>query len=254
MFIESDVPVLKANIAAPAYVAFSTSDFEQEAAALLDEAKRRAEATLGRAQEQGAAARDTGFDIGVAEGRELGYREGFAQGMEAGREQAYDASAATVTDLLLTLETILQTFDAAREELTARATTEVTPLAIAIAARVCKRAGQFDANVCAENAAAALRLVIRAHDVKLYVNPQDAQHMRSLLPALARRFPAMGHVELCEDAALAPGGCRVHTAGGLVDADLQTQLDRIAADLVPAPSGPRQTAEQEAKVDPASAR
>ena len=38
-----------------------------------------------------------------------------------------------------------------------------------------------------------------------------------------------------EDAALAPGGCRVHTRGGKIDASLDAQLDRITADLMPAP-------------------
>jgi flagellar biosynthesis/type III secretory pathway protein FliH len=42
-------------------------------------------------------------------------------------------------------------------------------------------------------------------------------------------------VQLIEDASLSPGGCRVFSESGAVDADLETQLDRICVELLPAP-------------------
>ncbi len=47
----------------------------------------------------------------------------------------------------------------------------------------------------------------------------------------------VGHVELVDDATLSPGGARIFTLGGMVDADLDVQIDRIVADLVPSKSG-----------------
>lgn len=72
-----------------------------------------------------------------------------------------------------------------------------------------------------------------AHDVKLNVNPADFNLVKSLLPQLNHKWPALTHIELVEDSNVTRGGCRVYTEGGLIDADLQTQLDRIAADLIP---------------------
>jgi len=40
-------------------------------------------------------------------------------------------------------------------------------------------------------------------------------------------------VAIVDDDSLAPGGCRIATAGGLIDADLDEQINRIAADLLP---------------------
>jgi len=48
----------------------------------------------------------------------------------------------------------------------------------------------------------------------------------------------MSHVELLEDAALSPGGCRIFTAGGCVDGDLDVQLDRVIAQLLPVDDAP----------------
>jgi flagellar biosynthesis/type III secretory pathway protein FliH len=41
------------------------------------------------------------------------------------------------------------------------------------------------------------------------------------------------HIELLTDPAIAPGGCRVYTDGGEIDARLEVQLARVVADLLP---------------------
>ena len=55
------------------------------------------------------------------------------------------------------------------------------------------------------------------------------------LPKLQLRWPELKHIELVEDETLSPGGCRIFTRHGQIDADLDGQLQRIAAELVPAP-------------------
>ena len=57
----------------------------------------------------------------------------------------------------------------------------------------------------------------------------SAPALASALPRLATQWPALEHVELVDDEAIAPGGCRVTTAAGEVDAQIDTQLDRIVA-------------------------
>jgi flagellar biosynthesis/type III secretory pathway protein FliH len=46
-------------------------------------------------------------------------------------------------------------------------------------------------------------------------------------------WPALKHVELMDDPSLSPGGCRILTGGGVIDAELNAQVDRIAAELLP---------------------
>ena len=43
----------------------------------------------------------------------------------------------------------------------------------------------------------------------------------------------MVDVAVIDDASLSPGGCRIFTTRGRIDADLDGQLDRIVADLMP---------------------
>ena len=58
--------------------------------------------------------------------------------------------------------------------------------------------------------------------------PFAATDFNIILKALKHK-----HVELTDDATLAPGGCRIYTRGGRVDAALDEQLDRVIADLLP---------------------
>ncbi len=230
------MPVLKSTAAAKEIRplrSFSMTDIEVEAASLLEGAKARATAIVERARTEAADTRREGYELGYAEGTQAGHAEGHAAGMIEGRDKAYAESQEKVTDLATQLDATLRTFNADREALAARAGGEVPHLAVAIAERIVKRAGSFDPNVCVANATAALRLVMRAHDVKLNVNPADFNLVKSLLPQLNHKWPALTHIELVEDSNVTRGGCRVYTEGGLIDADLQTQLDRIAADLIP---------------------
>jgi flagellar biosynthesis/type III secretory pathway protein FliH len=57
--------------------------------------------------------------------------------------------------------------------------------------------------------------------------------LEAALPQLKLAWPTLSHVELIDDATLAPGGCRICTARGQVDAALDAQLDRVVADLLP---------------------
>ena len=81
----------------------------------------------------------------------------------------------------------------------------------------------------------AMKLVVRQTDLRIELNPSNRKTFDAALPQLAMKWPGMKHVEVIEDAALSPGGCRVNTCTGQIDADLGVQLDRVVADLLPAP-------------------
>jgi flagellar assembly protein FliH len=227
------MPVLKQTPELKPLRAFSMTDIEGEAAALLQKAKARAIAIGEAARVEAVAARREAYEAGYAEGKEAGLADGQREGSAQGRAEAYESEKQRVEELFQVLRGMLRAFNDDRASLAARAGGEVPQLAVAIAERVVKRAGAFDPNVCIANATAALRLVMKAHDVKLDVNPADFTLVKTLLPELTRKWPNLTHVELNEDHEITRGGCRVHTQGGLIDADLQTQLDRIASDLIP---------------------
>ena len=61
--------------------------------------------------------------------------------------------------------------------------------------------------------------------------------LERLLPQLKLTWPQLDHAQLVEESSLTPGGCRVYTGQGEIDADLDAQLDRVIADLLPPAEG-----------------
>jgi flagellar biosynthesis/type III secretory pathway protein FliH len=80
-----------------------------------------------------------------------------------------------------------------------------------------------------------MKLVVQQIDLRIVVNPEQRAALDAALPKLGLKWPSLKHVEVMEDAALAPGGCRISTRQGSIDSDLDVQLDRVVADLLPRP-------------------
>jgi len=78
-----------------------------------------------------------------------------------------------------------------------------------------------------------MKMAVHAADVRIAIHPSQKQNLVEALPELKLTWPNLEHVELVPDDKISPGGCRVHTRGGCIDADLDAQLNHIAAELLP---------------------
>ncbi|MCC8189016.1 MAG: HrpE/YscL family type III secretion apparatus protein [Planctomycetes bacterium] len=140
--------------------------------------------------------------------RRQGYADGRAEGKAEVAERLFETVAAsvehlsgmeaTLVDLVVrSLRTILGTFD--REEL------------------------------AVETVRHALRLVRDEKKVTLRVAAADADRVAERLEEITAGYPGMGRVDLVPDTSLAPGGCVMETAIGVIDAGLDRQLAMIEA-------------------------
>ena len=153
--------------------------------------------------------------------------------MEAGRAEALETHGLQFAQVLGALASAAGELDARRQDLEAEALREVVQLAAAIARRVTKQQGLIDEGVLTANLAEAMRLVVSTTDVRIAIHPDQRQVLEAALPQLRLEWPSLRHVELADDTNLAPGGCRIFTRGGRIDGDLDGQLDRVIAELLP---------------------
>jgi flagellar assembly protein FliH len=214
---------------------FSMNDIEEAARRMLLRARRQSEELLASAQAEAEELKKTAHAQGLIEGRNEGRMRGLEEGRATGQEQALNEARARLTELSNALVAMVTQLDQSRQDMETEALREVVDLAVAIARRVTKRQGQIDPEVLMSNLADAMKLVVHASDVRLAVHPSQRQVLEETLPRLQMQWPNLEHVELSEDDSLAAGGCRITTRHGQVDADLEQQLDRIIADLLPAP-------------------
>jgi len=227
------MPIIKSSNMPTSVIPFSMRDIEQYARSLIVKSREQAEALLAGAQEEANAIKQAAHADGYSEGREAGLVAGTEEGHKAGHAQALSENKASLTNVVKSLTTAMKEINDHRRRLETEALTEVVTLATAIARRVTKRQGLLDADVLQSNIAEILKMVVHANDLRIAVHPSQRATLLTELPRLQLTWPVLAHAELIDDVTLAPGGCKVFTRGGLVNADLDLQLDRVIDELLP---------------------
>ncbi|HEX8915640.1 MAG TPA: FliH/SctL family protein [Humisphaera sp.] len=227
--------IIRSNQLPTAARAFSMNDVEDVAKRVLLKAKLQAENLLAAAMEEAEQLKAAAREEGAKEGFDHGHAEGVKHGLEAGKQEAAKQHAAELKAVIKAYAAATAEIEARRKELDGQALVGAVKLAVGIARRVTKREGLIDPEVLQANLAEAIKLSLNAGDLRVAVHPDQLAGLKAALPQLKMKLPALKHVELLADPGVAAGGCRVYTRNGEVDADLDAQLDRVIADLLPLP-------------------
>ena len=226
--------LIKSANTPPSLSPFSLADVERQAKSILWRAQQQAEQLLAAAQTEGEELKRQAHAQGNAEGRREGHAQGLEQGRQAGQQQALNEHRAQLQQAIMAVNEALSALNASRADLEANALAEVIQLAIAIARRVTKRQGMIEPQVLEANLIEAMKLVVHSTDVRVAIHPSQRATLDAALPQLRMTWPNLTHVQIVDDPSLDAGGCRIFCADGQVDAELAGQLDRIAAELLPA--------------------
>src|SRR5438552_1847026 len=62
--------------------------------------------------------------------------------------------------------------------------------------------------------------------------PAEVEALEQCLPDLLAKLRSVDEVELLPDESISPGGCEMRFGAGTIDARIETQLDRIAHELL----------------------
>jgi len=159
-------------------------------------------------------------------------KDGFEAGKELGRAQAYadvmrSAQQARAADLQR-VEALLAGLRAEFDELAARTADSLLDLAVEIAGRVLCQELATRREAILPVVQEALGLVAGAHGhPAIHLAPADYEWMRACVPADGQ----LHGCRLVPDPAIAAGGCRVESNGGVVDATLPTRWRRVLQTL-----------------------
>ncbi len=225
------MPLIKADNVPMTSAAFSMADIEQHARQIIARAKVHADQLLADAKVQADKLKANASLEGKALGIEQGKKEGREQATTQARNQALAEQKAKLIETVGVLTKAARELDARLQSIQQEARSELIPLSLAIARRVTGFVAQRDPAIVQANVHEAVRLVMSKAAIRIAIHPSQKQAIESLLPQLKLQWPTMQQVELSEDASIATGGCRVYSAGGVIDAELNKQIDRIAAEL-----------------------
>jgi flagellar assembly protein FliH len=229
------MPVMKAEAVrrtGQSGIVMDLSDLEREAAGIVGRA--RAEAAKMVADARAAAERDAARIR--EEAKQAGQQEGLRVGAAAGRKQGHDEAVAQVAQKLAELvekwSKALEVFQRNMPVHVADAKTDVVRLALAIAEKVTHQEALRNRKVAAATVEEAFRLIGNARKAVLQVNPGELAMLETYVPELVAKMRTIESVELAADEGVTAGGCVVRFGGGQVDARLETQVGRIAEELM----------------------
>lgn len=202
----------------------SAAKLEAEARAAKDKITQN---TTGIAQEAAAAARQRGYDEGLAAGRD----EGRSRGLEQALAEARERFAGQAGESAAVLGRLTEEWTAQRRRWYVDIRQDVVALAIAIARRIAPRLGELNADIAVDACAAALEQIGRTNGLTIRVHPQDLAALRQFAQdALGATHDAAG-VRWIEDESMLRGGVQLESSHGTIDAAVMTQVDRIADEL-----------------------
>lgn len=152
------------------------------------------------------------------------YEEGRAEGFEKGLADG----AAEIKQRVAHLEGVLNKLDQPLAELDTEVVDQMVSLSLTIARQLVRR----ELRIEPEQVVAVVRetissLPVAARNIRVFLNPEDAQLVREVLmvPSGDQRW------EIVEEPVMSRGGCKVVTDTSRIDASMESRLTAIAANL-----------------------
>ncbi len=105
--------------------------------------------------------------------------------------------------------------------------TGIVDLAQEIAERLLTMQLSLDQEVILSVASESLKLVADRLSVVLFVSPDELELVESKKDELKSLLPARAQLQVVADAAIEPGGCRIDTGQGGVDATMGTRREAL---------------------------
>lgn len=221
------------NYVRDAYV-MDLNDLESRGRSCIDAAHAQAAQILADAKKKREELLSTASEDGFTKGHAKGLEEGNAKGVEIGTQEARDLQMQLLDQLSQMWIAQLDAFEQQRDSMLAQARTQIVELGAMIAQRVTRRIVELDPSIVLNQMDAALSCVTEPTRLVLAVHPDDVEIAQQEIPKLIERFSRCEHAQVVTDTTLERGSCVARTSGGgIIDASLTKQLDRIINAILP---------------------
>jgi len=177
---------------------------QAQAATIIADAHRQAEAISRRAEEQG--------------------RQAALRAVEQALDQKMES-------LLPALQKAVEELVDARQAWLRHWEQTAVHLAAKIAQRIIRRELTQTPQITVDLVREALELAAGSPHLKIALHPDDFDALGEQIDRLIKEIARAAEAEIVPDLTVSLGGCRVETRQGLIDQQIETQLERIIAEL-----------------------
>lgn len=184
------------------------------------------EGAEGRHAQNKAAMGNPGSFIRGDQEREA-YEEGFAQGEKDGLELGEQKAKKLVENIARMLDEI----NRLKHDILKQHEKEILTVVFNIARKVVHNQIRVDEAVVRTTILEALNLASARQTLVLRINPEDFDLVERLKPDFFASFKDIKSLTINADPAVNRGGCLLESSRGEIDADIETQLEKIYESL-----------------------
>lgn len=153
-----------------------------------------------------------------------GFSDGEKNGFAQGESTAADAARSRLEPLLESLRHLLAELESLQRRACHDLEKELVHLALGVARKIVGREVQADAEAVAGIVRDALSRVEHAEQVSIRMNPADLDGLAELKPRMLDGLADPGRARFEADASISPGGCRIESDGGDIDARIEQRF------------------------------
>ena len=210
-------------------------EMEAEAAKTLQMA-REAAASIGEAAKAEAETIKKAARLEVDSLREKAYKEGYAAGEDKGRAAGETEGLHEVQldwkNLMLESEALVNELQTSRMGILKSSEEEMLKLIIAFAKSVIKVEPIAQPEIILHNIDQALNRVSEVDKIVMRINLRDKSMCQAHKDQFLARLSSVSELRIVEDSTLSPGGIKIETGVGTIDATIESQARELEKALL----------------------
>lgn len=213
------------------HVVFNYEDIQRQCQERLKEATRQAKGILEEGQQEAAVIRQRAEEAGRAIGRQEGLKDAEREIASRSEELAEQKATQRIRTLLPAIESAAKQVASNRERWLAEWEASAVQLSVAIAGRILRAELATDPERARGMIADALQTAAGSTQLRVRLHPDDVAMLGDRAADVVKSLASCGEASVVADETLERGGSVVETQHGVIDARLETQLERILLEL-----------------------
>ncbi|MCH7988383.1 MAG: hypothetical protein IID46_04435 [Planctomycetes bacterium] len=213
-------------------IVFNYEDLRKKCNVYVEKVRHETRSMIQDARIQSESIRKEAYEQGRQSGSQQGLRDAEEQirsrAEELADQLAVEKLKTTLPAMQAAADMLVQERDkwmAAWEEITVR-------LSLAVAEKVLRRKLDVEPEISTEMIRGVLELATGTPHITLKLNPEDLEHLGDHAEDVIRSMASCGKVTLIADESISNGGCVIETQHGVINAEIENQLERIASELL----------------------
>jgi len=155
------------------------------------------------------------------------YQQGFVDGEKSGFEQGAQQTNISLQPNLKIFNNVVQALQQEKDSFYQENELYITKLAIAIAKKIIQRELMQDPEILLYIVREALKRITDNGRIVIRANPADIQLLKNTIDDMQDQYAVFNAVDFLPSDDIKRGGCVIESESGIIDAQLDVQLERI---------------------------